>query len=149
MGDVEPAIAVHGGAGHLGSDDPASSGGPDAPRLAGVRSAARAALDLLLLGGSALDAVELAVRALEDDATYNAGTGACLTAAGDVELDAAVQKDTEASRTAAEAALAVGCTVGQIVKSIVFHVIDYSDGRNHVVPNAQYDRFLDIDCSKA
>ncbi|HET7754171.1 MAG TPA: isoaspartyl peptidase/L-asparaginase, partial [Anaeromyxobacteraceae bacterium] len=68
----------------------ASSGGPDAPRLSGVRRAAEEALALLTRGGSALDAVELAVRILEDDPTYNAGTGACLTAAGDVELDASI-----------------------------------------------------------
>ncbi|HET7753839.1 MAG TPA: isoaspartyl peptidase/L-asparaginase, partial [Anaeromyxobacteraceae bacterium] len=64
-----PAIAVHGGAGSLGLDDPASSGGPDAPRLSGVRRAAEEALALLTRGGSALDAVELAVRILEDDPT--------------------------------------------------------------------------------
>ena len=84
-----PAILVHGGAGNLGPDDPASYG-PGAPRLAGVRAAAAAAWQLLAGGGSALDAVETAVRLLEDDPTYNAGTGACLTAAGDVELDASI-----------------------------------------------------------
>jgi beta-aspartyl-peptidase (threonine type) len=90
MPDAIPAIVVHGGAGHPGPDDPASSGGPGAPRLIGVRRAAEEALALLAGGGSALDAVELAVRILEDDPTYNAGTGACLTAAGDVELDASI-----------------------------------------------------------
>jgi len=87
-----PAIVVHGGAGTLGPDDPASSGGPDAPRLAGVRRAAAEGLALLLRGGSALDAVERAVQILEDDPTYNAGTGACLTADGEVELDASIME---------------------------------------------------------
>lgn len=85
-----PAIIVHGGAGNLGADDPASSGQPDAPRLVGVRRAAQEGLALLQRGGSALDAVELAVRILEDDPTYNAGIGSCLTAAGEVELDASI-----------------------------------------------------------
>ena len=89
MTDIIPAILVHGGAGNLGPDDPASSG-TDAPRLVGVREAARAAWAILDRGGSALDAVEAAVRHLEDDPTYNSGTGACLTAAGDVELDASI-----------------------------------------------------------
>ncbi len=84
-----PAIVVHGGAGNLGPDDPASSGG-DAPRLVGVRLAARAGWEVLSAGGSALDAVEAAVRVLEDDPTYNAATGACLNAAGEVELDASI-----------------------------------------------------------
>ena len=88
--DHQPAVAVHGGAGHLGADDPASSGGPSAPRLVGVRHAAEEALALLARGGSALDAVELAVRILEDDPTYNAGTGAVLNEAGEVELDASI-----------------------------------------------------------
>src|SRR5690349_11936547 len=89
MPESTPAILVHGGAGNLGPDDPASFG-TDAPRLAGVRVAAAAAWEILSAGGSALDAVEAAVRVLEDDPTYNSATGACLTAAGDVELDASV-----------------------------------------------------------
>lgn len=88
--DIPPAIAVHGGAGDLGPDDPASSGGPHAPRLEGVRRACEAGWEMLRAGGSALDAVEAAVRILEDDPTFNAATGATLTAAGDVELDASI-----------------------------------------------------------
>lgn len=88
--DKTPALVVHGGAGTLGPDDPASAGGPDAPRLEGVRRACAAGWSILAAGGSALDAVEAAVRALEDDPTFNAGTGATLTAAGDVELDASI-----------------------------------------------------------
>lgn len=88
--DTTPAIIVHGGAGDLGPDDPASSGDPDAPRLEGVRRACTAGWSILKAGGSALDAVEAAVRALEDDPTFNSGTGATLTAAGDVELDASI-----------------------------------------------------------
>lgn len=88
--DKTPVIAVHGGAGDMTSDDPASSGGPQAPRLEGVRRACAAGWSILAAGGSALDAVEAAVRALEDDPVFNAGTGATLTAAGDVELDASI-----------------------------------------------------------
>jgi beta-aspartyl-peptidase (threonine type) len=84
-----PAIVVHGGAGAPAPDEP-SSGGPDAPRLEGVRRACAAGYEILRRGGSALDAVEAAVRALEDDPLFNAGTGATLTAAGDVELDASI-----------------------------------------------------------
>jgi len=84
-----PAIAVHGGAGAL--DDSGTSGlGPDAPRCEGVGWAAAAAWDLLRRGGSALDAVVLAASMLEDDPTFNAGTGATLTATGQVELDASL-----------------------------------------------------------
>jgi beta-aspartyl-peptidase (threonine type) len=84
-------VAVHGGAGSLAADDPATSGGgPEAPRLEGVRRAARVAWEILQGGGSALDAVVAAVTALEDDPTFNAGTGSTLNADGVVEMDAAV-----------------------------------------------------------
>ncbi len=41
-------------------------------------------------GGSAIDAVEAAVRVLEDDPCFNAGRGSTLNAEGLVELDAAI-----------------------------------------------------------
>jgi beta-aspartyl-peptidase (threonine type) len=44
----------------------------------------------LTRGGSALDAVEVAVRCLEDDPTFDAGRGSFLNAAGEVELDAII-----------------------------------------------------------
>ncbi len=99
-----PAVAVHGGAGSLDPDDPGGRDGAGAPRLAGVTRAAEAAWRILASGGSALDAVEAAVRLLEDDPTFNAGTGACLTAAGDVELDASIM-DGETLRCGAVAAV--------------------------------------------
>ncbi len=89
--DAPPAIIVHGGAGDLGpDDDPASSGARNAGRLEGVRLGCAAGYAVLRAGGTALDAVEAAVRVLEDDPTFNAGTGATLGAAGDVELDASI-----------------------------------------------------------
>ncbi len=104
MPQVIPAVAVHGGAGSLDPDDPAARDGSGAPRLAGVARAAETAWRILASGGSALDAVEAAVRLLEDDPVFNAGTGACLTAAGDVELDASIM-DGETLRCGAVAAV--------------------------------------------
>jgi len=45
---------------------------------------------LLSQGASALDACEAALRVMEDDPIFDAGTGSVLTSAGTVELDAAV-----------------------------------------------------------
>jgi beta-aspartyl-peptidase (threonine type) len=56
----------------------------------GCRAAARAGWDLLARGGSVLDAVEAAVRTLEDDPTFDAGYGSVLNARGEVELDAII-----------------------------------------------------------
>ena len=82
-----PAIVVHGGAGTPVTDDPA-------PYLNGTRRACEEGLRVLLAGGSALDAAVAAAMLLEDDPTFNAGTGACLTSAGDCELDASCMEGT-------------------------------------------------------
>lgn len=80
-----PAIIVHGGAGA----DPID--GRDELR-AGVRAAAAAGWRVLAGGGGALDAVEAAVRALEDHPRFNAGRGSVLTTAGTVEMDASIME---------------------------------------------------------
>jgi len=76
-------ILVHGGAGDVAPER------HDRLR-AGVRAAAAAGHAILRAGGSALDAVVAAVRVLEDDPEFNAGTGSALTRDGTVETDAAV-----------------------------------------------------------
>jgi beta-aspartyl-peptidase (threonine type) len=98
-----PLVAVHGGAGSPDPADDSYAGGEAAPRALGVRRAAEAALAVLTRGGSALDAVETAVRLLEDDPSFNAGTGACLNAEGEAELDASIMDG---------AALACGAVAG-------------------------------------
>ncbi len=55
-----------------------------------VKRAAREGFRILLEGKSALDACETAVKVLEDDPVFNAGTGAVLTIDGRCELDAAI-----------------------------------------------------------
>ncbi len=62
----------------------------DAGYRAGLVAALDAGAAVLGAGGSALDAVEAAVRALEDDPRFNAGRGAVFTAEGRNELDAAI-----------------------------------------------------------
>src|SRR2546425_11139019 len=77
------AIIVHGGAGtipsHLYEEN-----------RAGCSSAALAGWHMLTSGASALDAVEAAVRALEDDAHFEAGFGASLSIDGQITLDAGI-----------------------------------------------------------
>ena len=58
----------------------------------GCKEAALVGWRILQAGGSALDAVEAAVRSLEDNPMYNAGTGACLTSDGNIELDAGIME---------------------------------------------------------
>ena len=79
------AIVVHGGAGSL-TDDRIESA------KTGCQEAALIGWRILQEGGSALDAVEATVRALEDNPVYNAGTGSCLTATGTIEMDAGLME---------------------------------------------------------
>src|SRR5437762_7051536 len=79
------AIIVHGGAGTVT---------PDRAEIVqeGCGEAALNGWRIVQAGGSALDAVEAAVRSLEDKPQFNAGTGACLTSDGDIELDAGIME---------------------------------------------------------
>jgi beta-aspartyl-peptidase (threonine type) len=91
------AIIVHGGAGLISAER--------YDRLrAGVRAAAEAGNAILDVDGSALDAVVAAVRVLEDDPEFNAGTGSALTREGTVETDASVM-DGDTRRVGAVAAV--------------------------------------------
>lgn len=77
------AVAVHGGCKDIRPDQ------VEANRR-GIQSALTVAVRGLRAGGSALDAVEAAVRVLEDDPVFNAGRGSVERADGSVEMDAAI-----------------------------------------------------------
>ncbi|HEY8041173.1 MAG TPA: isoaspartyl peptidase/L-asparaginase [Polyangiaceae bacterium] len=78
-------VLVHGGAGDVAAERVAH-------HVDGCRAAAAAAAGVLRAGGNALDAVERAVATLEDDPSFNAGTGACLNGDGLIELDASLME---------------------------------------------------------
>lgn len=81
----DPVIVVHGGAWNIPKKTwPAHIEGCQAGCLAG--------LEVLQSGGSALDAVEAAVRVLESDPTFDAGCGSFLNEEGEVELDASIME---------------------------------------------------------
>jgi beta-aspartyl-peptidase (threonine type) len=79
------AIIVHGGA-HPVADDKVEASNR------ACSSAVAAGAAILDRGGSALDAVEAAVRVLENDPVFNAGYGSALNADGEVENDAAIME---------------------------------------------------------
>ncbi len=66
------------------------SAADDAAGRAGLHAALAAGGDVLSGGGSAIDAVEAAVRVMEDDPVFNAGRGSVFTAEGRIECDAAI-----------------------------------------------------------
>ena len=80
------AIVVHGGA------------GPDSPHIRkhkedyekGIQKAIDAGYEILKQEGSALDAVEAAVNALENNPFFNAGRGSAINAKGEIEMCASI-----------------------------------------------------------
>jgi len=94
------ALVLHGGAGVIAR----SSMSPEAEAnyRAGLKEALAAAADVLDKGGSALDAVETAIKLLEDNPLFNAGRGAVFAADGTNQLDAAIM-DGETMRAGAVA----------------------------------------------
>src|SRR5438552_24289 len=80
----KPIIIVHGGAGDWPSELHKRG-------LTGVRNAADRGFRILSKRGSALDAVEAAIVAMEDNPVFNAGRGSTLNLVGEIENDAAMR----------------------------------------------------------
>ena len=90
------AIIVHGGASTV---SPEKRG----PKRDGCLKAVRVGWAVLAQGGGALDAVEAAIRVLEDDPNFNAGFGSMLQPDGMVRMDAGIMegRDLQAGAVAA------------------------------------------------
>src|SRR5215469_13287852 len=82
------AVVLHGGAGVI--ERKSMSKETDAAYRASLKTAIQAAASVLDKGGSSMDAVEAAIKIMEDDPLFNAGKGAVFTADGKNELDAAI-----------------------------------------------------------
>src|SRR5262245_36078607 len=77
-------LAVHGGAGTIERSKMTAE--KERAYRAGLEQALRAGYEILKRGGSSLDATEAAVRVLEDDPHFNAGSGFVFTRAGKKEI---------------------------------------------------------------
>jgi len=85
---VKPSLAVHGGAWNI----------PDAlwdAHATGCEAAHQAGMAILESGGSALEAVCTAIRVMEDDPIFDAGTGSFLDSEGRIGLDAGLMEGRE------------------------------------------------------
>jgi beta-aspartyl-peptidase (threonine type) len=122
-----PAILVHGGAGRRVAEIETAA-------AAGCAAAAAVGWTLLDGGGSALAAVLAAVAALEDDPTFNAGVGSCLTAEGTVEMDASVMD----GRRRAGAGVGVLTTVRNPIRLAAALLVD---GRHVLMAGAGAEAF--------
>ena len=81
-------LVVHGGAGTITRKS--MSAEAEQQYRAGLEQALRAGQAVLAKGGSSLDAVEAAIRTMEDNPLFNAGKGAVFTHEGRNELDASI-----------------------------------------------------------
>ena len=117
------ALAVHGGAGTI----------VKATMTAALEKAYKEALEeslqkgyeILNNGGTALDAVEIAVKVLEDCPLYNAGKGSVFTADGRNELDASIMngKDLSAGAVAEVATIKNPISAARAVMEKSEHIL--------------------------
>ncbi len=82
------AIVLHGGAGVIKRSS--MNAQTEAAYRASLTRAIEAGAQVLDRGGASMDAIEAAIRILEDDPLFNAGRGAVFAADGHNELDAAI-----------------------------------------------------------
>ncbi|MBK8341678.1 MAG: isoaspartyl peptidase/L-asparaginase [Flavobacteriales bacterium] len=87
------ALAIHGGAGTIAPEDMTPA--KEKAYRDGLEEALRRGKTVLEEGGSALDAVEAAVRSLEDCPHFNAGRGAVFNADGQHEMDASIMSGSD------------------------------------------------------
>lgn len=85
---VKPVLVIHGGAGTILKKNMTPE--KEKAYMDGLKSALDKGYAVLKRGGSSLDAVEAAVREMEDNPIFNAGKGAVFTNDGKNELDAAI-----------------------------------------------------------
>ena len=90
-----PGIAIHGGAGTIlrSSMTPKK----EQQYTTALREALHAGYDILNRGGTALDAVEIAIKSLEDCPLFNAGKGSVYNNAGKHEMDASIMSGKDIS----------------------------------------------------
>lgn len=85
-------MVIHGGAGTIERSEMTPEN--EQAHRAGLEQSLKAGYVVLERGGSSLDAVEAAIRALEDNPLFNAGKGAVFTHEGTNELDASIMDGT-------------------------------------------------------
>ncbi len=89
------AIAIHGGAGTILKSSMTLS--KEAAYNRSLTEAVTEGEEILKRGGSSLDAVEAAIRSLEDNDLFNAGKGSVFTNTGRNELDASIMSGLDLS----------------------------------------------------
>jgi beta-aspartyl-peptidase (threonine type) len=121
------SLMVHGGAGAL---DNVKDNKTALRYLESIRRILEHGREVLVLGGSALQAVEACASLLEDDPVFNAGCGSVLNEHGKVEMDAAIMdgRDLSAGAVAAVDNIANPVQLARLVLTESEHVMLISEG---------------------
>ncbi len=129
-------IIVHGGAWRIPKN-------MEKPCLRGAKNAARVAMNRLLDDSSALDAVEAAVKCMEDNPTFDAGIGSVLNAEGEIELDAAIMdgKTLNAGAVAAVRNIRNPISLARRVMEKSNHVLLVGEGANKFAVIQGFEKF--------
>jgi beta-aspartyl-peptidase (threonine type) len=149
------AMAVHGGA------------GPDSDYIKenisgyeeGLRNALSAGYTILEKGGAALDAVEEAVRHLENNELFNAGRGSAVNNKGEVEMDASIMdgKTVKAGAVSMVKNVKNPVTLARLIMENTNHVmlsgngaLEFAENENiqleadaYFITSHQYDLFIE------
>jgi beta-aspartyl-peptidase (threonine type) len=138
----QPALVVHGGAWDIPDDQVGA-------HINGCRRAVEIGWGLLREGAPAISAVEAAVRVMEDDPTFDAGYGAHLNSAGEVELDALIMEGAalRAGAVAAVQRVRNPVSLARLVMEKSEHVLLVAKGaeqfaRDHGVPICRPEELL-------
>jgi len=133
---LKRTIIVHGGAWNIPKKIRRSC-------LEGAKRAAELGMKCLLDGNSALDAVEAAVKFMEDDPIFDAGTGSVLNADGEVELDAAIMdgRTLNAGAVAAVKNIKNPISLARKVMEKSSHIFLVGDGANKFAALQGFENF--------
>jgi len=147
------AFAIHGGAGFVDSNKVS-------PELRAryrtvLSEAALTGYGILKRGGTSLEAVEAAIRILEDSPLFNAGRGAVTNAEGFCELDASIMDGSkrQAGAVAGLTSVKNPITLARLVKDSTSHVLLMGEGAERFASQMPVERversyFLERDPDK-
>jgi beta-aspartyl-peptidase (threonine type) len=133
---LKRVVIVHGGAWKIPKSQEKSC-------LEGVERAAKLAMNCLLNHNSALDAVEIAVKCMEDNPVFDAGVGSVLNAEGEIELDAAIMdgKALNAGAVAAVKNVRNPVSLARKVMESSDHVFLAGEGANKFAALQGFEKF--------
>ena len=133
------SIVIHGGAGTLVKGLMTSE--LEAQYKSALKIARDKGYEVLKNGGSAIDAVESAVKLLENTPLFNAGKGAVFTAEGTHEMDASIMdgKNLEAGAVSLVTGIKNPVSLARDVMENSYHVFLAGEGAMQFAKNQGYD----------